>query len=457
MAQLDADNTEPARAALRQLAETSPDSAAVHYLLGVAHLTANDAAAALVSIERALRLDKHNPLYQFQCALILQSLGRNVDAATRYRQAIRLNPKFPEAHYNFGLLLQQQGDTDGALTCYRSAIMHRPDMVEALNNLGNVLLAKGKPQEALQVLQRAVALRPGFAVPHNNLGNVLVKLNRREEAIGAFKRALELNADFVEAITNLAEQYQQLGKFDEALALYDRALSLDAQNELTRFARDALAHANPARPPDEFVRKIFRDLAPNFDQHLVEKLGYAIPNLLIKQLQPWIARRSSLSVLDLGCGTGLFGFEIQPYCQNLVGIDLSAEMLAEARRRQIYQRLEETDLASFLMSAVATSYDLAVATDVFVYVGDLATTFAGIARALKTGGRFAFSVESIADREGAYLLRASSRYAHSRAYIEALAAQHGFSIAAAIDTPIRKERNVPIAGYLFILEKHAKR
>ena len=450
---LNAGTIEPARAALRQLAESSPDSAAVHSLLGVAHSAANENAAALVSIERALQLDKHNPLYQLQCALILQSLGRNVDAAARYRQAIRLNPKSPEAHYNFGLLLQQQGDVDGALACYRSALLHQPAMVEALNNLGNVLLAKGRPQEALKVLQQAVALRPGFAVPHNNIGNVLLKLNRREEALDAFKRALELNSDFVEAITNLAEQYQQLGKYDEALALYDRVLTLDANNELTRFARDALAHANPARPPDEFVRKVFRDLAPNFDQHLVEKLGYAIPRLLIKELQPWIAGRNSLSVLDLGCGTGLFGVEIKPYCQNLVGIDLSAEMLAQAQQRQIYQQLEETDLASFLGRAATACYDLAVATDVFVYVGDLATTFQGAARALKPGGRFAFSVESIANEEGAYLLRASSRYGHSRAYIEALAAQHGFGIAAPIETPIRMERDAPIAGYLFILDK----
>ena len=450
---LNVGDIESARAALKQLAESAPDNAAVHYLLGVAHSAANENAAALVSLERALQLDKHNPLYQLQCAVLLQSLGRSVDAAARYRHAIRLNPKSPEAHYNFGLLLQQQGDVEGALACYRSALLHQPAMVEALNNLGNVLLAKGQPQEALKVLQQAVALRPGFAVPHNNIGNVLLKLNRREEAIDAFKRALELNTDFVEAITNLAEQYQHLGKHHEALALYDRALTLDANNELTRFARDALAHANPARPPDEFVRKVFRDLAPNFDQHLVEKLGYEIPRLLAKQLQPWIAGRNSLSVLDLGCGTGLFGVEIKPYSQNLVGIDLSAEMLAEAQQRQIYQRLEETDLASFLRSAAAACYDLVVATDVFVYVGDLAATFTGAASAVKPGGRFAFSVESLANEKGVYLLRESGRYAHSRAHIEALAAEHGFGIAAAIETPIRMERNAPIAGYLFILGK----
>ena len=35
------------------------------------------------------------------------------------------------------------------------------------------------------------------------------------------------------------------------------------------------------------------------------------------------------SILDLGCGTGLFGKEIRSFCNKLVGVDISKKMLEE--------------------------------------------------------------------------------------------------------------------------------
>ena len=195
-------------------------------------------------------------------------------------------------------------------------------MVEALNNLGNLLITRGQPDEALILLQRAVRIRPNFHVPYNNIGNALVKLGRGSEAIAAFRKAVELIPDFVEAITSLAEQLHRQGDGDAALSLYDRAIDLDPDNELIRFARDALSHGNPAKPPDEYVRKVFRDLAETFDEHLIENLGYEIPALLMKELQTWIESRGPLSVLDLGCGTRFFGVQVKPHSRNLVGVSL---------------------------------------------------------------------------------------------------------------------------------------
>ena len=45
------------------------------------------------------------------------------------------------------------------------------------------------------------------------------------------------------------------------------------------------------------------------------------------------------SIFDLGCGTGLLGQKIKKYCSSIEGIDLSKDMLEEAKKKQIYCKL----------------------------------------------------------------------------------------------------------------------
>ena len=42
------------------------------------------------------------------------------------------------------------------------------------------------------------------------------------------------------------------------------------------------------------------------------------------------------SIMDLGCGTGLFGMEIKQFCEHLEGIDLSEKMLHKAKEKNVY-------------------------------------------------------------------------------------------------------------------------
>ena len=71
---------------------------------------------------------------------------------------------------------------------------------------------------------------------------------------------------------------------------------------------------------------------------------------------------------------------------------------------------------------------LAIAADVFVYIGDLAAVFAGARHALRQGGWLSFSIEA---SDGAdFVLRPTRRYAHSAAYLERLARDHGFSVSS---------------------------
>ena len=66
---------------------------------------------------------------------------------------------------------------------------------------------------------------------------------------------------------------------------------------------------------------------------------------------------------------------------------------------------------------------------------------------------FCFSVESL-DGDGADLrLLPSLRYAHSAAYLERLATQHGFEVVAMKHAPVREDQGEVIEGLYVILRR----
>jgi len=156
-----------------------------------------------------------------------------------------------------------------------------------------------------------------------------------------------------------------------------------------------------------------------------------------------------LAILDLGCGTGLSGAVFHALATDLVGIDLSPKMIERARTRGIYQQLMVGNVVS-ATAGLDRCFDLILAADVFVYLGDLAAVFAVARETLLAGGWFAFSVE-LGDGD-AYRLQGAGRYAHAPAYIHTLAAQHGFVILAEQPTVLRKDYGHDIKGVLWVLK-----
>jgi predicted TPR repeat methyltransferase len=129
-------------------------------------------------------------------------------------------------------------------------------------------------------------------------------------------------------------------------------------------------------------------------------------------------------------------------------------MLEQARARGIYRTLVAEDLLAALGAVPNQSYDLLLAADVLVYLGDLAPLFAECARILKPGGLFAFTVEHLADGRP-YALQASRRYAHSRSYVEALAGS-GLALLRLDEVSTRSDRGQPVPGLLAAMRRRVE-
>jgi predicted TPR repeat methyltransferase len=125
-------------------------------------------------------------------------------------------------------------------------------------------------------------------------------------------------------------------------------------------------------------------------------------------------------------------------------------MLEQARRKEIYNELILGDICEQLPQ-LTDLYNLIIATDVMIYIGNLEPLFSAVSRKALPGAYFVFSVESLQEQD--FTLQPTGRYAHASAYISKLAAASGFTVLAQEQTGIRKEGETWIPGEIYILQK----
>lgn len=371
-----------------------------------------------------------------------------------YRRVLALRPQDGNALNLLGVAARQRGDLPAALELSARALATMPDSPVYLANHGAALAEAGELPRAAQVLRAALARRPADAVTLRNLGQVLCGLGDAAGALAPLRQATALAPDTPEPWLALAHALREANEPDAAAEAARRVLGLPGlAAPLAAQANFLLAAlgggAAPDRAPAGYVRDLFDQYAPRFDADLRDRLRYRTPALLADLLaEAGIAADGTRQVLDLGCGTGLSGVALKPFAARLHGIDLSPRMLAEARRRGVYDALEEADLLAWLPRQRAR-FTLIAAVDVLNYLGDLRPALAGLANAVAPGGAVAFSIESGAAEP--FRLGPGLRYRHDAAHVEALARQAGFAVLARRDAVLREEHGAPVDGALFVL------
>ncbi|MBW2481057.1 MAG: methyltransferase domain-containing protein [Deltaproteobacteria bacterium] len=201
------------------------------------------------------------------------------------------------------------------------------------------------------------------------------------------------------------------------------------------------------------MQHIFDDMAESFDAHLVKNLDYKAPTLIIDALAGVLPPpNATLDILDAGCGTGLCGPFLRPYARRLIGVDLSAKMLAKAAGRQTYDDLVKYELTEFLNRQNET-YDVIASADTLCYFGKLEPVFQAAAWSLKPGGIFAFTLEDTGDEGPDSRLNSHGRYAHTRTYAEGAIEAAGLDIQSLTAVVLRNEGKQPVTGHLVVANK----
>jgi len=344
------------------------------------------------------------------------------------------------------------GQLDAAIICYEKAISIKPKYVEAHYNLGFTHHKLGQLDEAIRSYKKVVAINPAYAVTHNNqILTVIYFFSNGQipDAIDTLKLLIKDSPDDALLFNMMGGCFVSLGQIDMAIKNYEKALNLYPNYAIPQHMLNSLTGNTSKEPPKEYVKNLFDDYAEKFDDSLVGGLQYQLPFIIKDIIQKTPSSKSKfLKTIDLGCGTGLSGKDLREISKNLSGVDISENMISKAKELNIYDNLFVGDIVEVL-SSVREKYDLFVALDVLIYVGDVESIFKVVREYCHRESLFVFSIE--VQEEDGYSLLKSSRYAHSDSYIMNQASG-SFVLIDSQNVRLRKEGNNWINGKIYIFK-----
>lgn len=277
------------------------------------------------------------------------------------------------------------------------------------------LRAAGKVQTAYLCGKRMVELEPGNSDAWYEFGEIAQCVGHREEAKSAYQRYFDHNPDD--------------GEIEHLL--------IALRNETP-----------PSRASDRAIQHIYKAFAPSYEERMVDDLKYAGPARMLEAVREVIGDRNGLTVLDLGCGSGLTGNAFKGCAERLTGIDLSNEMIDLARKRQIYDQLELAEITDWLNRG-DTPFDLIVSCDCLIYFGDLTNIIRAASRRLKSSGIFAFSLER--GTRAPFYLTDTGRYNHHPDHVREAAVACGMEIVNVSESFLRLEYGEDVPGLFAVL------
>ncbi len=470
----------------RRAVAIDPNYAVAYTGLGNCLYQQNDLSAAENALKKAIELNPQFIEAQYNYALVLTkkecwpeaiallepivakhanfsaALGQLGELYLQTNQPLRaltvldrraeLEPENPQALHSLAQALALTDHLEESIQYYENTLMRDPHHLEANQNLANAYVKLGDTNKALNYYFRQLSIQP-LPESYFNIGVLMMYQERNKEAIEYFDQAAILDPTNTAVLLNLGSIYLKQQHYGKALETYQRVLTQEPQNDEIQYIVDALNNdATPARAPNDYLRNLFNHYADHYDQHLTQYLHYTVPQQLTQLLMNELGYTpKEWRIVDLGCGTGLSGQAFKPFARELIGIDISEQMIEVARKKTCYDTLIVGDIEQELPHY--QNVDLIVAADVFSYIGDLSAVYKACHAALIPQGIVLFSVERATT--GNFSLQKNMRYAHSKAYIESLAKEYHFDVLRCDNTILRKQQKQPVEGFLVMLKSNS--
>lgn len=412
----------------------------------------NQPADPLAAIQAALRQDPNNPDLYNTLGCVYYRQGRLNDAIPVFEKAIRLGPQSWEAHFNLANCFIKRDQLDQAISHYITALDLNPEHPDIQVNLAMTYVSEGNFSDALPWLEKSAARDPKFAELQGHLAQAYLELGKSELAKAQYVKANKLDPNRSEWQHNLAVLYLRDNQQELAIEHFTRSLQLNPNNPTAEHMLKALQQDTQYNSPRQYVKDLFDQYASYYNKHVTDTLEYKVPSLLRQAVGEQLKIHTTQQrILDVGCGTGLCGVYFRDLAVYLAGVDLSYEMLQHALSSQAYDSLCCADITQNIPGAGLEYFNIVIAADVFVYIGELQKIFRLIHSALSNGGLFAFSVEQTSIKQ--IQLQKSGRFAHSSDYIHQQCTKNGFKTLSNNEVVLRKAEEQEIIGEIFVIQK----
>lgn len=321
--------------------------------------------------------------------------------------------------------------------------------------IGVFFQARNMPVKAEMFYLQSLKLDNKQAVTHYNLGLIYQMLNRTDDAINSYMKAISSDPNYARAYANIGYIYSETKQRNKAYEYFQTAIRIEPENaQLKHMIASAGFSETPTTADKEYVRNTFDGYADYYDEHLLNKLKTKTPALVHQSIKNQLDdyNTSKKDILDLGCGTGLCGELFKGIANRLVGVDLSEKMIQQARKKNIYTELHIKDIFEHT-ETYNNDFDLILASDVFVYLGDLQNIISAAYKAMRFNGIISFTIEEMNNAERDYSLEQTGRYKHNDTYIRTIMDNNKFTLLSARTDTIRTQADQEVRGYVYAYRK----
>lgn len=428
-------------------------------LLGLTCQFQKDWAGCEAAWQEALRCNPNSIDTKLNLGIAKIALQKSEDAEQLWLSIIKQDSNHIQSLINLGLFYRERERNKEAHSMWEKAHFLHPNnaklkewLADVKGILGMIFVASQMFEKAEPLLKEAVILDPTYAALWGYLSEWHFQKREFKEAFATCSKAINLEPEnplFHHTMGNILRMTDQT---EQALIAYQKALDLGSRHPATYRAIAELTDAD-VEENEQVIQLLFDQYAEHFEQDLQQKLLYKTPTEAKKMLNALAIDCTVHNILDLGCGTGLSilpFLESQQEYSEIVGIDLSSNMLRLAKEKNIYTELHDCSMKEFLLQDTR-KFDLILCLDALVYIRNLEDILQNIYHRIAEKGLFIFSTEQN-DAEKPMLQR-SGRYAHPQPFVKELIQKIGWTLVASKNSLLRKDGDRWIKGNIWILQK----
>ena len=432
--------------------QAQPGFLSAHYHLGVLYLQQQQHDLAALRFLSVVELDAQHLPAHFYLGVIALHAAEVERAEIYFQRVLALDAQHIPSLMNLGAVALQREDGQTAIAYFTQVLVLEDHNLAARKNLAATFLHYDHYENALThyfLLRSAHGLD---VEDRYNMGVAYMALGQFTEATAAYQHVLQEMPQHTAALNNLATLYIRQGQRARAIPLLQHVLQLSPEDTSSQFMLNVLEQQQPQPQVSQtYIKNLFDHYALHYEAHLQRTLGYTLPEYCVEILRQ-LPARTYRNAVDLGCGTGLSGVMLRDYCENLVGVDISAKMLAQAQQKNCYVTLIATDILSYLRDTTA-GYDLIQLLDVLPYFGELDTLLTALVSRLNPEGMLIMSAEISAGES--WKIQDSLRFCHAVTYIEEMSHQHGLQCLHFSKIVARQEHGGGLHETFFVYTKPA--
>ncbi|HEY2115095.1 MAG TPA: tetratricopeptide repeat protein, partial [Candidatus Angelobacter sp.] len=185
---------------------------------GQIQLQQGDAAAAVDSLQKALKIDGNSAVAHYHLGRAFDLQHNEQQAESEWREAVGLRPDLTDAQRALATMELRRGDFDALTQTARQIIAASPNAPDGYLLRALAEMNRQGFSEAEQDMRKAAEVAPGNPAPYVQMGNLHQLQKQYPEAIKFYQQALDKDPASSDALQGMMNTYIAQKQLDQAVA-----------------------------------------------------------------------------------------------------------------------------------------------------------------------------------------------------------------------------------------------